>query len=38
VLGDASASNLDLVEDYADTLINILLDGALTEKYRAESR
>jgi TetR/AcrR family transcriptional regulator len=38
VLGDASASDADQVEDYADTLISILLDGALTEKYRAESR
>lgn len=33
-LDDANADDAAQIEEYADTLINILLEGALTEKYR----
>ncbi|MEX0741047.1 MAG: TetR/AcrR family transcriptional regulator [Pseudohongiella sp.] len=35
-LADADADDAAQIEAYADTLITVLLEGALTEKYRAE--
>lgn len=34
-LSDADANDAAQIEEYADTLITVLLDGALTEKYRS---
>lgn len=35
-LADANADDAAQIEEYADTLITILLEGALTEKYRLQ--
>jgi TetR/AcrR family transcriptional regulator len=37
-LSDAQASDETAIEAYADTLIGILLDGALTDRYRRQAR
>lgn len=37
-LADANADDAAQIEEYADTLIKILLEGALTEKYRLQQR
>lgn len=36
-LADANSDDAAQIEEYADTLINILLEGALTEKYRLQN-
>lgn len=35
-LADANSDDAAQIDEYADTLINILLEGALTEKYRIQ--